>query len=133
MAISIPKQNEGRNWVALMMLCWALGMWGAHRFYAKRLPTAWLMLLLNFTGVGALITFVISVFDGLAIALGQFKHADGSKIIYERIEGLGNLYISMILGVIILVALIYVLLSSVIPISLPTSVPDLIPTSLLNF
>ena len=47
--------------------------------------------------------------DGVIIALGQYKHADGDEL-YERIPWVGYTYI-IVMGLIILLSLIYIAIS----------------------
>ncbi len=91
---------KGKNWVAAMMLCWTLGTLGAHRFYTGKQNTAWAMLVLTITGCLAPISCIWALIDGIVIALGQYRHEDGSEL-YERIPWLGYVYIAiMVLAVI---------------------------------
>lgn len=91
---------KGKNWVAAMMLAWTLGPFGAHRFYTGKTGTAWAMAVMTITVCLAPISIIWSIVDALMIALGSWKHEDGSEL-YERIAGLGYLYIGLlILGII---------------------------------
>lgn len=109
------NQLEGKNWMATMMSCWALGPFGAHRFYTGNTGSAWAMLIMTLTGCLAPISYIWALVDGFSIALGAFKAADGDDL-YERIDWVGYLYMALmvlaILGVIAYFALIGVGLSS---------------------
>lgn len=89
------QKLEGKNWVATMMLCWSLGALGAHRFYTGKKNSAWAMLVLTLLGCSAPISCLWAMLDGIAIALGQFTHADGSPL-YERKAWLGYVYLGII-------------------------------------
>ncbi|MBE7713249.1 MAG: TM2 domain-containing protein [Cyanobacteria bacterium SIG26] len=86
---------KGKNWVATMALCWALGVFGAHRFYTGKSGTAWAIAILTITGVFSPIALIWTVVDGIRIAVGQFQHADGSDL-YERLPVLGYMYIAVV-------------------------------------
>lgn len=85
---------EGKNWVATMMLCWTLGAFGAHRFYTGKTGSAWVMAIMTLTLCLAPFSAVWAMFDGFMIALGYWKHDDGSEL-YERINWLGYIYIAL--------------------------------------
>lgn len=94
------EELKGKNWVATMMLAWTLGSFGAHRFYTGKTGTAWAMAIMTVTICLSPISIIWSLIDALMIALGNWKHEDGSEL-YERIAGLGYLYIVLlVLGVI---------------------------------
>ncbi len=90
------EQLKGKNWVASMALCWFLGYFGAHRFYTGKQNSAWIMLVLTILGITAPISAIWSVIDGFMIALGKYKHEDGSEL-YERIDWLGYVYIALVI------------------------------------
>lgn len=94
------EKLKGKNWLATLMLCWTLGTLGAHRFYTGKNNTAWAMLVLTITGCLAPISILWTLVDGVVIALGQFRHEDGSEL-YERIPWLGYVYIALIVLAII--------------------------------
>ncbi len=101
------EKLKGKNWMAAMSLCWALGAFGAHRFYTGKINSAWAMVALTLVGCTAPISAIWAIVDGLMLALGNFEHADGSEL-YERVPWFGYIYIALVvLG--ILVALIYVI------------------------
>ena len=86
------------------MLCWTLGMYGGHRFYTGKTNSAWAMVALTVLGITAPISAIWSLVDGFTIALGKYKHADGSEL-YERINWLGYVYIAIMIIAILLVLL----------------------------
>ncbi|MBD5403354.1 TM2 domain-containing protein [bacterium] len=94
---------EGKNWVATMMLCWTLGYFGAHRFYTGKTTTAWVMAAMTITCCLAPVSAIWALVDGFMIALGNWKHEDGSEL-YERIPWLGYVYIAMVV-----LAILYVI------------------------
>lgn len=98
------EQAKGKNWVATLMLCWALGMYGGHRFYTGKSNSAWAMVALTILGITAPISALWALIDGFTIALGKYKHADGSEL-YERINWLGYVYITLMVLAIILMLL----------------------------
>ena len=102
------EKLKGKNWVATLLFCWFLGLYGAHRFYTGKSNSAWVMLILSITGLGTLISMIWALIDGFAIALGKFTHEDGGEL-YERIDWLGYVYIAMmVIG--ILGALAYIVI-----------------------
>lgn len=107
----IQQNLKGKNWVATMMLCWSLGSLGAHRFYTKKTISAWVMAILTVTVVFSPISAIWALVDGVIIALGFFKHSDGSTL-YERIDWLANLYIGMIILVIVTIAAMLAFISA---------------------
>jgi len=76
----VPQPDIARNktinsrWLAALLLCWILGIFGAHRFYLGRTGTGFLML---FTLGGLGIWYLI---DLIIIIVGQFHDYDGSFV-----------------------------------------------------
>ena len=100
MATVETEQLKGKNWLATMMLAWAFGIYGAHRFYTGKQGSAWAMAILSFLGCGLIITLPWMAVDLIMIALGNWRHEDGSEL-YERIPWLGyTLLVFVILGII---------------------------------
>ncbi len=63
-----------KSWVAALLLCFFLGVFGVHRFYTGRIGTGIVMLLtLGGFGIWALIDFII-------IICGSFKDNEGKVI-----------------------------------------------------
>ena len=68
-----------RSRLVALLLCWFLGMFGAHRFYVGKIGTGILMLLtLGGLGIWTLIDFVV-------IAVGAFRDIEG-RLIYKWME-----------------------------------------------
>ena len=68
------QSNENMKWVVVLLLCFFLGGFGAHRFYLGKVGTGVAMLLTcGGCGVWALIDFIM-------ILLGNFTDAEGNKI-----------------------------------------------------
>ena len=103
------EELKGKNWVATMMLCWCLGVFGGHRFYTGKTTSAWVMVAL--TIVLPFVTPIWALVDGITIALGKFQHEDGSEL-YEKIDWLGYTYTGLmilsILGILGYLLLIFV-------------------------
>lgn len=67
-------QSSEKGFVPTLLLCFFLGTFGAHRFYAGKIGTGLLQLLtLGGLGIWTLIDFII-------IATGSFKDKDGLAI-----------------------------------------------------
>ena len=63
-----------RSRLVALLLCWFLGMFGAHRFYVGKIGPGILMLLtLGGLGIWTLIDFVV-------IAVGAFRDIEGRLI-----------------------------------------------------
>ena len=92
-------EQRGKNWLATMLACWMFGCMGMHRFYTGKKGSAIAMLVLTLLVCTIPISAIWALVDGFVIALGNFKHADGSEL-YERIPWVGVVYIIFaILGV----------------------------------
>jgi TM2 domain-containing membrane protein YozV len=67
-------ENSDRNFVATILLCFFLGTFGAHRFYAGKIGTGVLMLLtVGGLGIWTLVDFIL-------IACCAFKDQNGLPI-----------------------------------------------------
>lgn len=120
---------KGKNWVATMMLCWALGAFGAHRYYTGKKGTAIVMTIMTASCVCAIISMIWAVIDGICIALGVFTHNDGSEL-YERVPWLGYTYIGIIiLSVLAFIGylILFIGLAALIGSSLPSAIPPVTP------
>lgn len=104
------EKLKGKNWMATMTLCWFLGAFGAHRFYTGKTRSAWMMLIFTAVGILAPVSCLWMVLDGIAIALGQFTHEDGSEL-YERKSAFGYLYLAYIAFSVIIGILMFILIS----------------------
>jgi len=69
-----------KNKTALFLFAFFLGLFGAHRFYAQRGPTAILLLLLTLSMIGFPIACVWVLIDLIIILSGTFKDKDGLSI-----------------------------------------------------
>ena len=56
------------------LLCWFLGIFGAHRFYVGKIGTG-LLMLVTFGGLG-----IWWLFDMLMILLGSFTDREGKRV-----------------------------------------------------
>lgn len=110
------EQLKGKNWVASMMLCWALGAFGAHRFYTGKVNSAWAMVVLTILGFTAPISLIWALVDGFTLAFNKYKAADGSEL-YEYIKALGWTYVGVvilsILGIMLYGVFVIALISAV--------------------
>lgn len=103
------QKLEGKNWLATMMCCWALGPWGAHRFYTGKTTSAWIMFVMSLVGFLVPVSCIWALIDGFTIALGKFRAADGEDL-YERIDWVGYLYMAiMILAILAGVGFIFLM------------------------
>ena len=70
------------NWLATLLFCLLLGVFGAHRFYTHKTGSAVAMLLITiFTfGLGTCITGIWALVDFIMIACEKFTDADGELI-----------------------------------------------------
>ena len=109
------QQLKGKNWVATMLFAWFLGGFGAHRFYTGKQGTAWAMAIMTITGCLAPISAIWATVDAVMVALGSWRHEDGSEL-YERINWLGIVYLIwlalVILGVICYFGMIVAMIAS---------------------
>ncbi|MCB1118035.1 MAG: TM2 domain-containing protein [Chlamydiia bacterium] len=60
----------------VLLLCWFLGSFGAHRFYVGKVGTAILMIL-TFGGLG-----IWALIDTIVILLGFFRDKQGHLVFY---------------------------------------------------
>ncbi len=68
------KKDEGKSWLATLLLCFFLGGLGVHRFYTGHIATGVLQLLtLGGCGLWTLIDFIM-------IIIGKFNTADGQAL-----------------------------------------------------
>jgi len=76
----VPQPDHTRNkslnsrWLATLLLCWLLGVFGAHRFYLGRTGSAFLML---FTLGGLGIWYLV---DLILVIVGQLRDSDGNYV-----------------------------------------------------
>ncbi len=72
-------------WLATLLFCIFLGIFGAHRFYVGKTQTAVAMLLITLLtgwlfGLGFFITGIWAVIDLIMIATAQFTDVNGKVI-----------------------------------------------------
>lgn len=78
----VPQPDAPRNksintkWLATLLLCWILGVFGAHRFYLGKVGTGILMLL---TAGGLGIWYLV---DLILVITGNFRDENGEVIKY---------------------------------------------------
>jgi TM2 domain-containing membrane protein YozV len=76
----VPQADFSRNksfnsrWLATLLLCWILGVFGAHRFYLGKIGTGILMLI-TLGGLG--IWYII---DLILVIVGQFRDSNGNFV-----------------------------------------------------
>ena len=76
------KNLEGKNWVATMMLCWALGGFGAHRFYTGKVWTGILYLFTGgLCGIGVIVDMIMILFNTYRDKNGLFLINDLPTIV----------------------------------------------------
>lgn len=73
---SHSNQPTENRWLVTLLLCWILGVFGAHRFYTGHTGIA-IAQLLTFGGCG-----IWTLVDLIIILLGNFKDAQGNPIRY---------------------------------------------------
>jgi TM2 domain-containing membrane protein YozV len=67
-------EKSPKNWIVTLLLCWFLGVYGAHRFYAGKIGSGVLQLL-TLGGLG-----IWTLIDLIMIIVGSFKDNDGLPI-----------------------------------------------------
>ncbi|MDR2413190.1 MAG: TM2 domain-containing protein [Rickettsiales bacterium] len=65
-------RNNEKSILAYVLLAWVFGVFGVHRFYAGQTRTAWVMLILTMTIIGAPITAVWALVD-VIVGLVNYK------------------------------------------------------------
>ena len=68
------EQGINNQWLITFLLCWFLGVFGVHRFYAGHTGTGILMLI-TFGGCG-----IWWLIDFIMIIVGNFRDSDGNYI-----------------------------------------------------
>jgi TM2 domain-containing membrane protein YozV len=63
-----------RSRLVALLLCWFLGIFGAHRFYAGR-PVSAVFMILTLGGLG-----IWALVDLIIIICGAFRDAEGNRI-----------------------------------------------------
>ena len=59
------------------LLAWFVGIFGVHRFYAGRIGSGVVMLILTLTLFGAIVTSIWCIVDLVILATGGFRDGDG--------------------------------------------------------
>jgi len=72
---SAPAQQEGKSWLAALLLAILVGALGVHRFYVGKVGSGILMLL-TAGGCG-----IWTLIDIILIATGSFTDADGRALV----------------------------------------------------
>ena len=72
---SRPPDASPRSRLAALLLCWFLGIFGAHRFYVGKIGTGILMI---FTLGGLWVWWFV---DLIMIIVGSFKDKEGRRVI----------------------------------------------------
>lgn len=73
--VSLKPIEEGRDWLATLLLCIFLGAFGIHRFYTNHIAIG-IVQLLTLGGCG-----IWTLVDIILIATGEFKDGDGKKLV----------------------------------------------------
>ena len=76
-AIKDIETTEDKRFINAFLLCFFLGVFGAHRFYTGHTGSAILQLLLTITILGIIVSGIWSFIDFILILTGNFKTADG--------------------------------------------------------
>jgi TM2 domain-containing membrane protein YozV len=73
-AVNVSKTEKDNRGLITILLCWFLGIFGAHRFYTGHTTIGIIQILtLGGCGIWVLIDFII-------ILMGDFKDAEGNAI-----------------------------------------------------
>lgn len=79
--VAVKKDQAGeKSWLATLLLCLFLGMFGAHRFYTGHIGSGVLQLLLTLSIVGAFISAPWVLVDFICIIVNSFKTKDGKEL-----------------------------------------------------
>jgi TM2 domain-containing membrane protein YozV len=73
--VSLKPHEDGRDWLATLLLCIFLGTFGIHRFYTNHVAIG-IVQLLTLGGCG--IWYLVDI---ILIATGEFKDGDGKKLV----------------------------------------------------
>ncbi|MDR2099152.1 MAG: NINE protein [Rickettsiales bacterium] len=85
-AVSCPKcghpvrGNGQKQAVVAFLLCFFLGVFGAHRFYAGKTGSAIAQLILTLTVFGLIVSGIWAFIDGIVIICGNFTDNNDKKI-----------------------------------------------------
>jgi TM2 domain-containing membrane protein YozV len=73
-AVNVSKPEKDNRGLITILLCWFLGIFGAHRFYTGH-TTIGIIQILTLGGCGIWV-----LFDFIIILMGDFKDAEGNAI-----------------------------------------------------
>jgi TM2 domain-containing membrane protein YozV len=65
---------------SLSLLAFFLGLFGAHRFYAGKIGTGIIQLLITLSGIGMIVSGIWVLIDWIVILCGNFNDDQGCKI-----------------------------------------------------
>ncbi|MFM1912421.1 MAG: hypothetical protein RIR51_259 [Bacteroidota bacterium] len=68
------KKSFNEDWIITLLLCWFLGVFGAHRFYNRRFISGFFMLI----SLGGF--FIWYFIDLILVIAGNFKDENGHRI-----------------------------------------------------
>ena len=78
------EQKLNSDWLASLLLCFFLGVFGVHQFFTgnkqKGIAMLLITILLGWLGIGLLITSIWAIYDLIMIICCKFKKADGQVI-----------------------------------------------------
>jgi TM2 domain-containing membrane protein YozV len=72
----MTNSYSSKSRLATLLLCWFLGIFGAHRFYVGKIGTGVLQLI-TLGGLG-----IWTIIDFILIIVGSFRDAQGALIFY---------------------------------------------------
>ncbi|MGE3242816.1 MAG: NINE protein [Pirellulales bacterium] len=70
-----------KNRLLALLLALLFGVFGAHRFYVGKIPSALAFILLDLTFIGFAVTGIWSMIDALFFAAGEFTDDNGDKLV----------------------------------------------------
>lgn len=76
-----PSHGQSdRKLLPATLLCFLIGVFGAHRFYAGKTGTGVVMLVLTLTFVGVVVTGIWALVDLIVLIVGGFRDGDGRRM-----------------------------------------------------
>lgn len=75
-----PSGVSSRKITPAVLLCFFVGVFGVHRFYAGKFGSGVAMLVLTLTLFGVVITGIWALVDLITLAVGAFRDGDGRPI-----------------------------------------------------
>lgn len=73
-------ESTRKKALVALLLCWFLGVFGVHRFYAGYKSSAFIMLILGITMIGMIVTGIWALVDLIMIACGKFRDGNDEII-----------------------------------------------------